>query len=177
MRRVVIVPVLAVLAACAAQMEAAPPTVEQPAAARAIEYERILASFAVDPDLIVFLDPWLCERWCDADLGGGDFGDLAASFARLGARRAEAAARLNQGAMLWAAGEGDAAYARVVEAQQLFAAMGDVAGLAHALEWLGYMFVASGEGELAAGHLSLALGMFRALGNEHAAARVVSYTE
>jgi len=167
----------AVACAAAAEMPSGARAEAETAAAKTMEYERILASFSVDPHLIVFLDPWLCDRYCDEDLGDGDFGYLAASFERVGARRAQAAARLNQGAMLWSMGDGDAAYQRVVEAQTHFAAMGDVEGMAHALEWLGYMFRESGEGELAAEQLSLAFRMFRALGNEHSAARVLSYAD
>jgi hypothetical protein len=163
--------------ACAAAAEAPSGVRSEAAEPKPMEYERILTSFPADPDLIVFLDPWLCARYCDEELGDGDFDLLAASFGRIGARRAQAAARLNQAAMLWSMGDGDAAYLRAVEAQTHFAAMGDVEGLAHSLEWLGYMFRASGEGELAAEQLSLAFRMFRALGNEHGAARVLSYAD
>jgi hypothetical protein len=142
---------------------------EQPA------YERILGSFPIDPNAILYLDPVLCGQHLYEY--GSDYRGIAERFHRIGALRGEAAARLNQGALEWFSGEPDEAYREVMDAQRIFAELGDVEGLAHTYEWLGYFFKESSEPKRAAEHLSVAYRFFEAVGDASSLARVLSYAE
>lgn len=145
------------------------------AAPTAAPYERILGSLTVDPDVVVLLSPALCERHCSSWRGEHDLVGLADTFAGLGYLRGEAAASINAAAVLWRRGNADRAYQRVMHARRRFAESGDVNGMAHAFEWLGYMFLHSNEKELAAEHLSVAYTLFEGMGNQPAMARVLAY--
>ncbi len=100
---------------------------------------------------------------------------LVTHFETLGFPRYEAAAALNAGAMAWLNRDADTAYRSVMRARELFAALGDVRGIAVSYEWLGYIFERTGEAELAADHLGLAHSLYGMLGDQPAAERLSSY--
>src|SRR5215472_3471357 len=117
------------------QAAARPSEEEQPA------YERILGSFAIEPDLYVYLDPATCLRYFSgARWSAWDMGAIARRMHALGSLRGEAAATLNHGAALWFLGDGESAYRAMMDAERMFAELGDVQGLAHTYDWLGYFF-------------------------------------
>jgi hypothetical protein len=149
---------------------AAPP----PPVVKKVEYERILGSFAIDPELLIYYTPDLMARH-HVRADPERFAALAESLRAAGARRAEAGARLDLGAVLWSGGQAEKAYREMMRAQGLFAELGDVDGLAHAYEWLGFFFRESGSEERAAEHLSVAYRMFQVLENHAAAERVLGY--
>jgi hypothetical protein len=128
-------------------------------------------------DLVIYLNPALCQRQCERDGRRGEqaFGRLAGDLQRLGVPRGQGAALLNRGALLWFSGQPQAAYDSVMGARALFAHSGDVRGLAHAFEWLGYMFLASDAPEPAAENLGVAHRLFGRLGDAAAQARVLAY--
>lgn len=157
--------------------EPSKPTAPRPAAKRQVEYERILGTFSIDPELYIYLTPATCAAGFDARSDDSGFAALAEAFAAAGARRGEAAARLNWGAVLWTLGSGEDAYVQVMRAQALFAELGDADGLAHAYEWLGYFFRESADGDEAAEHLSVAYRLYGVLEDHAGAERVLTYAD
>ncbi len=153
--------------------EAGPPGAETPT----VQYERILGSFVVDPDVAIYLNPSLCERLCERswEIGIIELEKVANDFAQLGARRGYGAASLNRGALLWFASRPEDSYRAVMAARDTFAGIGDLHGLAHSLEWLGYIFGVSDAPQAAAEQLALAYRLFEKLGNRRAATRVLAY--
>jgi hypothetical protein len=145
-----------------------------------IAYDRILGAFSVDPELYLFLTPATCRRVGRAQLPERAIETLtrmAEAFARARAKRGEAAARLNLGALRWADGDGDGAYQEVMRAEALFAELGDLEGLAHSYEWLGWFFRESGAVALATDHLSIAYRMFTLSEDRASAERVLGYAD
>jgi tetratricopeptide (TPR) repeat protein len=140
-------------------------------------YERILGSAIAAPDVILYLNPRIAERYFDSTARDDGFPRVVAAFERMGARRGEAAARLNWGAVLWNLDETERAYREMTSALDLFNRIGDVEGIAHAHEWIGYALEESGAVEPAGDHLAIAYQLFRKLGNEGAAQRVAGYGE
>ncbi len=138
-------------------------------------YERILGASVASPDLVAYLNPRLTERYFDGTARDDGFGRVIDAFRAVGARRGEAAARLNEAAVLWNLKEERAAYREMMIALRLFTQIGDVEGLAHTHEWLGYAMKESGAIDPAAEHLAVAYQLFRLLGNEQAASRVLGY--
>lgn len=140
-------------------------------------YERILGAQVASPELIVYLNPRVADAYFDDDAGDAGFARLVAAFERIGARRGEAAARLNWGAVLWNIGEEERAYDQMMRALRLFVRVGDVDGMAHAHEWIGYTLARSGAVEPAGDHLAVAYQLFSKLENRAAAERVANYGE
>ena len=161
---------LLLLCGCAAAKEAerAPGKVEP-------VYERILGAAIASPDLVAYLDPRTAERWFDGRAEDDGFSRIVDAFRAIGARRGEAAARLNWGAVLWSLGDEEASYREMMAALDLFTRIGDAEGLAYAHEWLGYSMKESGAIDPAAEHLTVAYQLFRLLGNQRAAERVLGY--
>lgn len=153
------------------------PSAEAPEQEARVEYERILGSFTARPDLVIYLTPAACLRFCQSSPDDVRLEGLVRDFARLGAVRGEAAARLNRGAVLWRRGEHQLAYVQVMESRRLFARAADVEGLAHAYEWLGFLFEESGAVGEAGDHLAVAYQLFGKLGNTPAQARILSYAD
>lgn len=164
-----------VLGGCAAGMRAPSSQSERPA--EPVQFERILGSFSVKTDIPIYLTPAMLERGFNDDdrVREDNFVGLIQEFQRLKSVRGEAAARLNQGAVLWYLGKPDHAYSQLRDAQLLFVRAADLEGEAHAHEWLGFFFRESGEVELAEEHLALSYQMFTRLENLIAAERVLSY--
>lgn len=148
-----------------------------PAAEAAASYERILGTFVASPEAIAYLNPALAAARLEASYDAQALRRLAERFALLGAARGEAAARLHLGAALWWRGEADDGYRQVIRAQALFATAGDVEGLAHTHEWLGYFLRESGDLEAAGEHLALSHQLFERLEDHGAAARLLGYAE
>ena len=170
------------MSGCAAGMKA--PQVSPAEAAQARdqaaeegEYERLLGTFSVNPDLVIYLNPAICERYLVQTGNGDDIAQIVDQFGRIGAARGEAAARLNWGVVFWYDGEAEYAYREMMNALQIFAEIGDVDGLAHTYEWLGYFFKQSGAIEEAGEHLAVAYQLFEKLSNQPAAERVLSYAD
>lgn len=157
----------------AAPSDAAP----TPQPEKKLEYERILGTFVAQPELIIYLSPAVCLKFCDSDRPLGTYEGLIRQAEQLGATRVVAAAKLSLGARLWSRGDPDEAYRRIREAQTLFARSSDVEGLAHTYEWLGYLFYESGAANDAADQLAVAYQLFGKLGNGAAQARVLGYAE
>lgn len=140
-------------------------------------YERILGSFSVQPESGILLDPRLCERHLRSPREASDLAELAGRFASLGVPRGEAAAALNLSAVLWYRGEAEESYEQIMRATHLFAEAGDVDGLAHAHEWLGWYLAKSGATEQAEEHLAMSYRLYGLAGNGPAAQRVLGYGE
>ena len=138
-------------------------------------YERILGAATASPDLVAYLNPRIAERYFDGAAEDDGFTRIISAFRAIGARRGEAAARLNWGAVLWNLGEEEAAYREMMIALEMFTSIGDAEGLAHTHEWLGYTMKESGAVDPAGEHLAVAYQLFRLLGNERAATRVLDY--
>jgi hypothetical protein len=142
---------------------------------QAPEHERILGSFAISPDPVVLLTPPMLEAHFDATHGDDGFADLVERFRAIGVPEKEAAALLDWGAVLWFLGRPADAYAKMMEAHRLYAELGELEGLAHANEWLGY-FLRSSEAIAEAGeHFALAYQMFAALGDQSSCSRLLAY--
>jgi hypothetical protein len=154
----------------------APPAPPPPEEAKP-EYERILGSFAGRPDLILYLTPEACLRWCKNAGGEEVLAQLAYDFARLGAFRGEAAARINHAAILWHEGEVQRSYVELRDSLALSVRAGDVEGMAHAYEWLGWLFKESGAIDDAGDHLAVAYQLFGRLENRVAQERVLGYAD
>jgi hypothetical protein len=137
-------------------------------------YERILGASTASPDLIAYLDPTLAGEYFDDTAEDDGFTRIISAFHALGARRGEAAARLNWGAVLFNLGDAEASYREMMNALELFTAIGDAEGLAHAHEWIGFLMKKSGAIDPAAEHLAVAYQLFRLLGNDRAAERVLA---
>jgi hypothetical protein len=91
-------------------------------------------------------------------------------------RAPRAIALVNLGAVEWASGDVVDAYDHLRTAHAMFAVLGDVEGLAHTHEWLGFMLRESGEGTKAADHLAEAHALFTRLEHRSAAARVLDWS-
>ncbi len=154
----------------------AKPPPPPPPKKKAVEHERILSAFTLDANLIVFLDPRSCARLCSKK-GGGTLSRLALRFKARGVPRAEAAARVNWAATLWRAAKPEQAYKQLVLAQALFSELGDVEGLAHSFEWLGFLFQEAGAQDRAADHLGVAHKLYGFLGRDMDAGRVLGYAK
>lgn len=123
--------------------------------AKSVDYERILGAFSVDSEVIILLDRDTVETFAVPRLipsARRALQAVAASFDKRGARRHSAAAQLNNGALAWAAGDGEAAYEAFMSAERSFAASGDARGLAHVHAWLAHLFETSGAPDIAAEH-------------------------
>jgi len=156
----------------------APPSKETAAAeTKAMEYERILGSFAIEPYQVLYLNPALCEQHNCQALHHNRLDQLAAAFKQHGLWHGAAAATLNQAVHYWLKGKGDLAYQKVTEAQASFAALADIEGLAYCYEWLGYMFHKSQATEKATEHLGIAYQLFSSLENEAAQKRILAYAD
>jgi hypothetical protein len=140
-------------------------------------YERILGAATASPDLVAYLNPRLLEDHFDDRAEDDGFTRVISAFRVIGAKRGEAAARLNWAAVLWNLGEEEASYREMMLSLELFTKVGDAEGLAHAHEWLGYTMKESGAIEPAAEHLAVAYQLFKLMGNERAASRVLAYGE
>lgn len=140
-------------------------------------YERILGAQTASPELVVYLNPRVADAYFDDDAEEAGFARLVAAFERIGALRGEAAARLNWGAVLWKLGEEERAYQEMMRALDRFVRIGDVEGMAHAHEWIGYAMARSGAVEPAGEHLAVAYQLFSRLENRAAAERVANYGE
>jgi hypothetical protein len=151
------------------------PTEANKPAQPSVEYERILGTFAIEPEAYLYLTPAALELHGTHGGGAEHFQDLAERFRALGAKKGEAAAELDRGAALWWAGQADRAYAATMRAEALFAELGDLEGLAHAYEWLGYFFRQSGASDRAAEQLRVASRMFTLLEDRASAERVLGY--
>jgi hypothetical protein len=138
-------------------------------------YERILGAATASPDLVAYLNPTIAERYFDDAAEDDGFTRIISAFRAIGARRGEAAARLNWGAVLWNLGDAEAAYREMMLALDLFTTIGDAEGLAHTHEWLGYTMKESGAIDPAGEHLAVAYQLFQLLGNDRAASRVLAY--
>lgn len=171
MRRLAALALLVHVACAAAKIpeRAAPPAPKEP------QYERILGSFVVHPDAVVYLTPRMTEDRVAPGDAADALADIADRFAATGAPRGEAVARLNRGALLWKEGDGEVAYTQMARALALFAEVGDVEGLAHAYEWLGYAFLKAGAVDRAGEHLAAAYQLFELMGDLDAAQRVAGY--
>ena len=142
------------------------------------EYERILGAFTVDPDIVALLDPLVCDERLSSRAATSArrmLAGLVDHFEVAGLPRFQAAARLNLAALLWFDNEPEPAYRHLMRAHGIYAELGDVHGLAHAYEWLGYFFMQSGALPLAGQHLGVARELYGLVGNEPAAARVLGY--
>ncbi len=136
-------------------------------------YERILGSYSVDPDLVVYLNPELCVQQCRR----GARPEALREISQADSARVAAVVHLHRGALLWVDGYGENAYREIMQARHGFAALGDVQGLAHTYEWLGFVFRESHATDQAAEHFAVAYRMFELVGNRAAALRVLSYGE
>lgn len=176
----------ALLAGCAAgargQGKVAPGTdpgraVQEQDVGPKVAYERILGSFSIEPDLAIYVSPYLAKMHL------GDWGApsalerLAQRFERVDHPRGAAIARLNLCAVLWSQDETEGAYAEAMRALNSFSEIGDLEGLAHAHEWIGFMMLQSDEIEPAGEHLAVAYQLFSMLDNDGAKARVLDYAE
>jgi hypothetical protein len=185
-RHAVMALLVSMQAACAAQARQAPElgelveikppevppelkTQEAPA------FERILGSFAIAPEPIILLTPRVLEAHFDRTHGDDGFAVLVDRFHELGVPEKEAAALLDWGAVLWFLGRPQDAYARMMDAHRIYAELGDVSGLAHAYEWLGYFLKNSDAIAMAAEHLAVAYQMYEVAGDRGACTRVLSY--
>lgn len=173
--------VSAALAGCAAGGAMQAPTqAQRPEAGgeakKPAEFERIVSSFQVHPEALVYLTPAEVEHLerCDETLAVEAVADR---FAFIGDVRGEAAARLDLGALYWCDGRGDDAYLAVMQAEALFTRAADLDGVARAHEWLGFMFLENREEELAAEHLAAAYQVFLRLADAPSTARVLAYSE
>lgn len=170
--------VLALSTGCAAgsatrsTADVAPPAPPEPGVA----YERILPTFTVTPRALVILDPRTTVDLVDRPVVT-ELASLVDRYKAIAEHHGEAVARVDYAAMLWLDGRARRAYEEVTEAQSLFAGVGDVSGLAHTYEWLGFIFLESGEVERAAEHFGVAYRLFGSIENAEAQARVLAYAE
>lgn len=163
-------------AACAGAERAAMPGEAPPSvAAGQVVYERILGSFTANHHAVIYLDPDLCRRACGTDDDQDELAGVIGAFERMGAPRGEAAARLNHGALLWRSGEPHLAYEEIRLALSRFQAVGDVEGMAHAYEWLGFLFLEAGATTEAGEQLAVAYQLFTRLQDPASMARVLAY--
>lgn len=150
-----------------------PEAVEKPAT-----QDRILGAFTADAELYLLLDPGLLAAHHDLPGSTSAMTMLAAALRHAEVRqhpKAHAVALLDLAAYTWWSGQAETAYALFNQAQAEFAAMGDVYGLAHTAEWLGYLFLVSDAPDFAVAQLEIAHQLYRRLGHTAAAARVRAY--
>ncbi|MCK6547270.1 hypothetical protein L6R52_15575 [Myxococcota bacterium] len=176
LRVFVVLPILGALTACAAGRAMPAPTMderptEEGAPAEA-EYERILGSFTVTPEGFVYLTPELARARLEPARAYA-WRRRVRDLHTLGLPQAEAVASMNVAAIAWFDDHPEDAYRAMMSAQRLFADVGDVEGLAHVYEWLGFFFAESGAHTKAEEHLALAHALFALLGDEAAKARVL----
>ncbi|MBK8010288.1 MAG: hypothetical protein IPK13_03010 [Deltaproteobacteria bacterium] len=157
----------------AAQMRE-PIGTEVPAKVRP-HYERILGAMTAEPDLLIYVDPRLCEAWCRSHEDLSRWVELARAFASQGLVRAEGVARLNGAAFLWRAGRPEDAYRALREAELCFSSVGDADGLAHVFEWFGFLFKEGDAADRAGEYLGAAYSLFSSIGATNDARRVVGY--
>ncbi|MCB9654085.1 MAG: hypothetical protein H6729_08160 [Deltaproteobacteria bacterium] len=138
-------------------------------------YVRILGAMTAESDLIIYIDPMLCEAWCRSDEDFARWTDLARAFASQGLARAEGAARLNEAAFLWRAGRPEDAYQALRAAEQRFASVGDAEGLAHVFEWFGFLFNEGDAPDRAGEYLGAAYSLFTSIGSTDDARRIAGY--
>lgn len=144
-----------VLAGSASGSSSSEPARQTIQVAKSVDYERILGAFSVDAEVIILLDRETVEAFAVPRLipsARRALQAVAASFDKRGARRHAAAAQLNNGALAWAGGDGEAAYEAFMSAERAFAASGDARGLAHVHAWLAHLFETSGAPDIAAEH-------------------------
>lgn len=169
-----------VLSACAAGGIPRAPTMDEPGAEAEgpAEYERILGSFVVSPEALVHLTPELAAARLDPgpDRGRG-YARVVSVLREAGVPQAEAVGSMNLGAIAWFDDRPEDAYRSMMRAQHLFAEIGDLEGLAHVYEWLGFFFAESGASARAEEHLGLAYELFGLLGDEASKARVLRLAE
>lgn len=136
-----------------------PPSAVSPKAA---PHERIVGAFETESHALVLLSPRDLGRLGHVPFPSGLVA-IAARARAIEARRVEAAARLNLGALFWARGSAPDAYRALSAARRLYAGLGDAEGLAATHEWLGFMLRESEAIDRAAENLALARSLFARL--------------
>ena len=146
-----------------------PPTAEAP-------HERMLGVFETEPESLFLLSPRDLARLPGKSFPAGLIA-IAARAEVLGVRRIEAASRLDLAALLWRRGMTRDAYRSLMQARQLYAGLGDAAGLAASHEWIGFMMRESAAVDRAVENLALARSLYQRVDDSPSADRVLGWGE